>query len=64
MIKDRRIRIDPEIDEGTQKFFNKLILILIVLNILIGVPTIYDIYFYEHTPKVYRDTSTMQTNEI
>ena len=54
MIKDRRI--EPEIDEGTQKFFNKLICILIVLNVLIGVPTIYDMYFYEHT-------LIIQTNE-
>ena len=61
MIKDRRI--DPEIDEGTQKFFNKLILILIVLNILIGVPTIYDIYLYEQTPTTLRDISTIQTDE-
>ena len=54
MIKDRRI--EPEIDEGTQKFFNKLIWILIVLNVLKGVPTIYDMYFYEHT-------LIIQTNE-
>ena len=62
MIKDRRI--DPKIDEDTQRFFNKLYVILIILNILIGVPTIYDQYFYDHTPKVYRDTSTIYTNEI
>ena len=55
---------NPEIDEGTQTFFKRLIWTLVVLNILIGVPTIYDQYFYDHTPKVYRDTSTIQTNEI
>jgi len=62
MIKDRRI--DPKIDEDTQRFFNKLYVILIILNILIGVPTIYDQYFSEHNPIVYRDTSTIEYNEI
>jgi|TARA_B110000858_G_scaffold150954_1_gene171829 hypothetical protein len=62
MIKDRRI--DPEIDEGTRRFFKRLIWTLVVLNILIGVPTIYDQYFYDHTPKVYRDTSTIEYNEV
>ena len=62
MIKDRRI--DPEIDEGTSKFFNRLVWILIVLNIVLGVPTIYYEYFYEETPKVIRDTATIYTNEI
>jgi hypothetical protein len=62
MIKDRRI--DPKIDEGTAQFFKRLIYTLIVLNVLIGVPTIYDIYFYEQTPEVYRDTSTIQTDEV
>jgi len=62
MIKDRRI--DPEIDEGTSKFFNRLVWTLIVLNLLLGVPTIYYEYFYDHTPKVIRDTATIYTNEI
>jgi hypothetical protein len=62
MIKDRRI--DPKIDEGTSKFFKRLIWTLIVLNVLIGVPTIYDIYLYEQTPEVYRDTSIIPTNEV
>jgi len=62
MIKDRRI--DPEIDEGTSKFFNRLVWTLIVLNIVLGVPTIYYEYFHDHTPKVYRDTSFIPTNEI
>ena len=62
MIKDRRI--DPEIDEGTSKFFNRLVWILIVLNIVLGVPTIYYEYFHDHTPKVMRDTSIIPTNEI
>ena len=62
MIKDRRI--DPKIDEGTSKFFNRLVWTLIVLNIVLGVPTIYYEYFHDHTPKVIRDTSTILTNEI
>ena len=60
----RRFSIDPEIDPKTQRFFKRLIWTLIVLNILIGVPTIYDIYFYEQTPEILRDTSTIQTNEV
>ena len=62
MIKDRRI--DPEIDEGTSKFFNRLVWILIVLNVLLGSILIYDKFIYDHTPKVYRDTSIIPTNEI
>ena len=62
MIKDRRI--DPKIDEGTQRFFKRLIWTLIVLNVLIGVPTIYDIYLYEQTPNVIRDISTITTDEV
>jgi len=62
MIKDRRI--DPKIDEGTSKFFNRLVWILIVINIILGSILIYDKFIYDHTPKVYRDTSTILTNEI
>ena len=62
MIKDRRI--NPEIDEGTSKLFNRIVWTLIVLNILLGVPTIYYEYFYEETPEILRDTAILQTNEI
>ena len=62
MIKDRRI--DPKIDEGTSKLFNRIVWTLIVLNILLGVPTIYYEYFYEETPEILRDTSIIPTNEI
>ena len=62
MIKDRRI--DPKIDEGTSKFFNRLVWILIVLNVLIGIPTIYYEYLHEETPNVIRDISTIQTDEV
>ena len=60
----KRFHIDPKIDEDTQRFFNRLIYTLIVLNVLIGVPTIYDIYFYEQTPKIIRDISTITTDEV
>ena len=62
MIKDRRI--DPKIDEGTSKFFNRIVWTLIVINIVLGVPTIYYEYFHDHTPEILRDTSTILTNEI
>ena len=61
---NRHFSIDPKIDEGTAQFFKRLIYTLIVLNVLIGVPTIYDIYFYEETPKIYRDISTISINEV
>ena len=62
MIKDRRI--DPKIDPNTQRFFNRLVWILIVLNVLIGIPTIYYEYLHEETPNVIRDISTIQTDEV
>ena len=62
MIKDRRI--DPEIDSKTQQLFNRIVWILIVLNIVLGSILIYDKFIYDHTPKVYRDTATIQTDEI
>ena len=62
MIKDRRI--DPEIDEGTSKLFNRIVWTLIVLNIVLGSILIYDKFIYEFTPSIQRDTSTILTNEI
>ena len=56
--------IDKDIPERIDTFIKRLIWTLIVLNILIGVPTIYDIYFYEQTPEILRDTSTIYTNEV
>jgi hypothetical protein len=44
MLKDRRI--DPEIDENTKKFFNRLIWILVVINIVLGSLTAYDKFIY------------------
>jgi len=60
MIKDRRI--DPEIDEGTSKFFRKVIWILIVLNVILGSYTIYDRTTYDHTDSI--DEYGICTNEI
>ena len=60
----KRFHIDPKIDEDTQRFFKRLIYTLIVLNILLGVPTIYDIYLYEETPEILRDISTITTDEV
>ena len=58
------MNIDKDIPERIDTFFKRLIYTLIVLNVLIGVPTIYDIYFYEEAPTILRDTSTIMTNEI
>jgi len=56
--------IDKDIPERIDTFIKRLIWTLIILNVLIGVPTIYDIYFYEQTPEILRDTSIIPTNEI
>jgi hypothetical protein len=60
----KRFHIDPKIDEDTQRFFKRLIYTLIVLNLLLGIPTIYDIYLYEQTPEILRDISTITTDEV
>ena len=60
MIKDRRI--DSKIDEGTSKFFRKVIWILIVLNVILGSYTIYDRTVYDHTDTI--DEYGICTNEI
>ena len=62
MIKDRRI--DPKIDEGTQRLFDRIVWTLIVINILLGSILIYDNFIYEFTPEILRDTAIIQTNEI
>ena len=62
MIKDRRI--DPKIDEGTQRLFDRIVWTLIVINIILGSILIYDKFIYESTPSIQRDTSTILTNEI
>ena len=56
--------IHKDIPERIDIFIKRLIYTLIVLNVLIGVPTIYDIYLYEQTPTTLRDISTIQTDEV
>mgnify|MGYP006146946845 CR=1 FL=1 len=58
------MNISNDIPERIDTFIRRLIWTLIVLNVLIGVPTIYDIYFYEQTPNVIRDISTILTDEV
>jgi len=58
------MNITNDIPERIDLFFKRLLWTLIVLNVLIGIPTIYDIYFYEQTPEILRDISTIQTNEV
>ena len=58
------MNISKDIPERIDTFIRRLIWTLIVLNVLIGVPTIYDIYFYEEAPTILRDTSIIPTNEI
>ena len=58
------MNIQRDIPERIDLFLKRLIWTLIVLNILIGVPTIYDIYFYEQTPEILRDISTITTDEV
>ena len=58
------MNISKDIPERIDTFIRRLIWTLIVLNILIGVPTIYDIYFYEQTPEILRDISTITTDEV
>ena len=60
MIQDRRI--DPEIDPKTHRFFQRLIYILIVLNVILGSYTIYDRTIYDHTDSI--DEYGICTNEI
>ena len=58
------MNITNDIPERIDTFIRRLIWTLIILNVLIGVPTIYDIYFYEEAPTILRDTSTILTNEV
>jgi hypothetical protein len=58
------MNIDKDIPERIDTFIKRLIWTLIVLNLLIGVPTIYYEYLHEETPNVIRDISTIQTDEV
>jgi len=58
------MNITNDIPERIDTFIRRLTWILIVLNVLIGVPTIYYEYIHEETPIVTRSTSTLYPNEI
>ena len=58
------MNITNDIPERIDTFLRRLTWILIVLNVLLGVPTVYYEYIHEETPIVTRDTSTIYTDEI
>ena len=69
MIHDRYVIERNRIPERIDRFFKVSIQYLIVLNIVLGIFTIFNLYIYpkylyEETPEVYRDTSIIPTNEV
>ena len=65
MIDPNRYVIERNrIPERIDKFFKYTTIVLIVLNVILGTYTIYDRYIFDPTPIIYRDTSTILTNEI
>ena len=69
MIHDRYVIERNRIPERIDRFFKRLIYTLIVLNIVLGIFTIFNLYIYpkylyEHTPTTLRDISTIQTDEV
>ena len=69
MIHDRYVIERNRIPERIDKFFKVSIQYLIVLNIVLGLFTVFNLYIYpnyiyEHTPTILRDTSTIYTNEV
>ena len=69
MIHDRYVIERNRIPERIDKFFKVSIQYLIVLNIVLGIFTIFNLhiypkYIYEQTPTTLRDISTIQTNEV
>ena len=69
MIHDRYVIERNRIPERIDRFFKVSIRYLIVLNIVLGIFTIFNLYIYpeyiyEKTPNVIRDTSTITTNEV
>jgi hypothetical protein len=69
MIHDRYVIERNRIPERIDKFFKVSIRYLIILNIVLGLFTIFNLYIYpeylyEETPEVYRDTSIIPTNEV
>ena len=68
MIHDRYVIERNRIPERIDRFFKVSIQYLIVLNIVLGIFTIFNLYIYpkylyEHTPTTLRDISTIQTDE-
>ena len=65
MIDPNRYVIERnKVPERIDRFFKYTTIVLIVLNIVLGIPTIYYEYFYEETLSIQRDTSTIYTNEV
>ena len=65
MIDPNRYVIERnKVPERIDRFFKYTTIILIVLNVILGTYTIYDRYIFDSTPIIYRDTSTILTNEI
>ena len=69
MIHDRYVIERNRIPERIDRFFKVSIQYLIVLNIVLGIFTIFNLYIYpkylyEHTPTTLRDISTIQTDEV
>ena len=69
MIHDRYVIERNRIPERIDRFFKVSIQYLIVLNIVLGLFTVFNLYIYpnyiyEQPQTILRDTSTIQTNEV
>ena len=69
MIHDRYVIERNRIPERIDKFFKVSIQYLIVLNIVLGIFTVFNLYIYpkylyEQTPTILRDISTIKSNEV
>ena len=69
MIHDRYVIERNRIPERIDRFFKVSIQYLIVLNIVLGIFTVFNLYIYpkyiyEQTPTILRDISTIQTDEV
>ena len=69
MIHDRYVIERNRIPERIDKFFKVFIQYLIVLNIVLGLFTVFNLYIYpnyiyEQPQTILRDTSTIPTNEV
>ncbi len=58
------MNISKDIPERIDIFIKRLTWTLIVLNVLLGVPTIYYEYFHEETPIVTRSISQLYPDEV